>query len=448
MLVTVQYPVVDCRGLVSEESYKLVKPYFANPSPNEFMRNFGRVGRRDISYRDYCRNEDIFCHADNAVHMPAMYPVSEGVVAARARSRIFSNGANLYRVEVRMEVYAAEGVAWPEDLLCRMASVPLRVRGEGGRYVTCRVADAGGALAQLYLRSTTSAAHLAEVRRHWVSVGEPVMMVETCGAYEQPFAAAAAEVAGPWSEWCGLSFCRVATAVAAAAPQGVSPAGGVQGAAAKRTSARKPAPKGPAVPAAGGDAALSGMACWVVARRDMETGSRRIPVLRTLLFRIHGEKQSLLLTARFISMAYGGAGTGINAARARGYVAGTIDGLLRNRRFNMPQGELVDYAFAIDNNHAREDYERILDVVRQWQDQFMEEDLVLLFRRIDYDKIINDIVALPDYYVNTFWHEVVSRLRQRNKVGVKSLLRKSRSLVAALARDMATGAIINMLLGG
>lgn len=410
MLVTVQYPVVDCRGLVSEESYKLVKPYFANPSPNEFMRNFGCVGRRDISYRDYCRNEDIFCHADNAVHMPAMYPVSEGVVAARARSRIFSNGANLYRVEVRMEVYAAEGVAWPEDLLCRMASVPLRVRGEGGRYVTCRVADAGGALAQLYLRSTTSAAHLAEVRRHWVSVGEPVMMVETCGAYEQPFAAAAAEVAGPWSEWCGLSFCRVATAAAAAA--------------------------------------LSGMACWVVARRDMETGSRRIPVLRTLLFRIHGEKQSLLLTARFISMAYGGAGTGINAARARGYVAGTIDGLLRNRRFNMPQGELVDYAFAIDNNHAREDYERILDVVRQWQDQFMEEDLVLLFRRIDYDKIINDIVALPDYYVNTFWHEVVSRLRQRNKVGVKSLLRKSRSLVAALARDMATGAIINMLLGG
>lgn len=340
MLVTVQYPVVDCRGLVSEESYKLVKPYFANPSPNEFLRNFGRVGRRDISYRDYCRNEDIFCHADNAVHMPAMYPVSEGVVAARARSRIFSNGANLYRVEVRMEVYAAEGVAWPEDLLCRMASVPLRVRGEGGRYVTCRVADAGG------------------------------------------------------------------------------------------------------------DAALSGMACWVVARRDMETGSRRIPVLRTLLFRIHGEKQSLLLTARFISMAYGGAGTGINAARARGYVAGTIDGLLRNRRFNMPQGELVDYAFAIDNNHAREDYERILDVVRQWQDQFMEEDLVLLFRRIDYDKIINDIVALPDYYVNTFWHEVVSRLRQRNKVGVKSLLRKSRPLVAALARDMATGAIINMLLGG
>lgn len=411
MLVTVQYPVVDCRGLVSEESYKLVKPYFANPSPNEFMRNFGCVGRRDISYRDYCRNEDIFCHADNAVHMPAMYPVSEGVVAARARSRIFSNGGNLYRVEVRMEVYAAEGVAWPEDLLCRMASVPLRVRGEGGRYVTCRVADAGGALAQLYLRSTTSAAHLAEVRRHWVSVGEPVMMVETCGAYEQPFAAAAAEVAGPWSEWCGLSFCRVAAA-------------------------------------AGGNAALSGMACWVVARRDMETGSRRIPVLRTLLFRIHGEKQSLLLTARFISMAYGGAGTGINAARARGYVAGTIDGLLRNRRFNMPQGELVDYAFAIDNNHAREDYERILDVVRQWQDQFMEEDLVLLFRRIDYDKIINDIVALPDYYVNTFWHEVVSRLRQRNKVGVKSLLRKSRPLVAALARDMATGAIINMLLGG
>ena len=202
------------------------------------------------------------------------------------------------------------------------------------------------------------------------------------------------------------------------------------------------------MPAAGGDAALSGMACWVVARRDMETGSRRIPVLRTLLFRIHGEKQSLLLTARFISMAYGGAGTGSNAARARGYVAGTIDGLLRNRRFNMPQGELVDYAFAIDNNHAREDYERILDVVRQWQDQFMEEDLVLLFRRIDYDKIINDIVALPDYYVNTFWHEVVSRLRQRNKVGVKSLLRKSRPLVAALARDMATGAIINMLLGG
>ena len=146
--------------------------------------------------------------------------------------------------------------------------------------------------------------------------------------------------------------------------------------------------------------------------------------------------------------AGGGAGTGINAARARGYVAGTLDGLLRNRRFNMPQGELVDYAFAIDNNHAREDYERILDVVRQWQDQFMEEDLVLLFRRIDYDKIINDIVALPDYYVNTFWHEMVSRLRQRNKVGVKSLLRKSRPLVAALARDMATGAIINMLLGG
>ena len=71
-----------------------------------------------------------------------------------------------------------------------------------------------------------------------------------------------------------------------------------------------------------------------------------------------------------------------------------------------------------------------------------------VFRRIDYDKIINDIVALPDYYVNTFWHEVVSRLRQRNKVGVKSLLRKSRPLVAALARDMATGAIINMLLGG
>ncbi|UKI18376.1 MAG: hypothetical protein L6V80_02340 [Bacteroidales bacterium] len=62
-----------------------------------------------------------------------------------------------------------------------------------------------------------------------MSVGEPVMMVETCGAYEQPFAAAAAEVAGPWAEWCGLSFCRVATAAAAAAPQGVSPAGGVQG---------------------------------------------------------------------------------------------------------------------------------------------------------------------------------------------------------------------------
>lgn len=418
MLVTVQYPVVDCRGFVSGEPHKLVKPYFANPSPNEFMRNFGRVGRRELSYRDYCRNEDTFCHADNAVRMPSMYPVAEGIVAARARSRIFSNGGNLYRVEVRMEVYAAEGVAWPDDLLSRMASVPLRVRGKAGRYVECRVADAGEALGQLYLRSTTSAAHLAEVRRHWVSVGEPVMMVETCEAYEPPFAAAAAaEVTGPWSEWCGLSFCRVT-------PTEVTAAHG-----------------------AAGDAPLSGMACWVVSRRDMVTGSRRIPVLRTLLFRIHGEKQGLLLTARFISMACGGAGEGINAARARGYVAGTIDGLLRNRRFNMPQGELVDYAFAIDNSHAREDYERILEVVRLWQDQFMEEDLVLLFRKIDYDKIINDIVALPDYYVNTFWHDMVSRLRQRNKVGVKSLLRKSRPLVAALARDMATGAIINMLLG-
>ncbi|UKI18377.1 MAG: hypothetical protein L6V80_02345 [Bacteroidales bacterium] len=138
MLVTVQYPVVDCRGLVSEESYKLVKPYFANPSPNEFMRNFGRVGRRDISYRDYCRNEDIFCHADNAVHMPAMYPVSEGVVAARARSRIFSNGANLYRVEVRMEVYAAEGVAWPE--ICSVAWRRCRSGCAGRVDVTSRAA--------------------------------------------------------------------------------------------------------------------------------------------------------------------------------------------------------------------------------------------------------------------------------------------------------------------
>lgn len=447
MLVTVQYPVVDCRGFVSGESHKLVKPYFANPSPDEFMRNFGRVGRRGLSYRDYCRNEDIFCHADNAVRMPAMSPVADGVVAARARSRIFSNGGNLYRVEVRMEVYAAEGVAWPDDLLQRMAMLPLRVRGEDGRYVERRVADAGCALAQLYLRSTTSAAHLAEVRRHWVSVGEPVMMVETCGACEQPFTTAAAEVTGPWSEWCGLSFCRVTPAVPPAR-QNMPPAVcGVSGTAGKGR-ARRPSSRSSAAHDAVGDEPLPGMACWVVSRRDMVTGSHRIPVLRTLLFRIHGEKQGLLLTARFISMASGGAGEGINAARARGYVAGTLDSLLRNRRFNMPQGEIVDYAFAIDNSHAREDYERILEVVRLWQDQFMEEDLVLLFRKIDYDRIINDIVALPDYYVNTFWHDMVSRLRQRNKVGVKSLLRKSRPLVEALARDMATGAIINMLLGG
>ena len=76
------------------------------------------------------------------------------------------------------------------------------------------------------------------------------------------------------------------------------------------------------------------------------------PLIAEVFVRLSGQAQPRCVDA--------GAGTGINAARARGYVAGTLDGLLRNRRFNMPQGELVDYAFAIDNNHAREDYERFL----------------------------------------------------------------------------------------
>ena len=186
MLVAVQFPLSDLRGLLPGETGRLCVPTWPLPDAgHDFVRGFGPVERRRRGGLDAWIGEETYCHASRALRFPSRF---RPVVAARAKRvaascafrRLLCPAGPSARVEVGLSLRftaAQTPVVSSATLLGWVASLPVLVPSGVQPEPVRALVGAGPALASLLLRSTTTT-RFAELQTDWIGAGEPLVFVD------------------------------------------------------------------------------------------------------------------------------------------------------------------------------------------------------------------------------------------------------------------------------
>src|SRR5579862_463969 len=100
MLVTIQFPIFDARGLNAANSARLVKPNWPLPLPGrQFVRGFGVVVSRRVNGLNGFFSEDRLCIAKNAIRLatPAISHIQAPDIAFR---HLFADGDLVAKIEI------------------------------------------------------------------------------------------------------------------------------------------------------------------------------------------------------------------------------------------------------------------------------------------------------------------------------------------------------------
>jgi hypothetical protein len=204
MLFTIQFPLADSRLFLDYETYKLDRPSWLPPIPDEhFVRSFGIVTRRPRGGLTGWVGESIICEADNAMRFPDFRDFSYNgntIMLRLVFRRYFFDGLAVGKYEI--------GIATSDDwlinsqefdkraaqkLLFHILNLQVEIRHPGGDPIKCKLWNCGKYLAQLYALSTTRVSALSkEIPAWWVRHRCPIILIvhrdrENTFKYKIPF---------------------------------------------------------------------------------------------------------------------------------------------------------------------------------------------------------------------------------------------------------------------
>lgn len=405
MKITTQFPIVDCRGFL-HRSYKLPKPYFVSPDirGGEYIRYFGEMRGRYFQDYHYFAGENTFCNATHALKFTRPESFFRDKVARPqfVERRFYSDGNNLGKFEVKTSYRFRPDISPLPDEGLFTAVLNLHfdqivmVNDRKGGSAPYPLLQAGPALADLYLHGSTGTAAAANVKKYWVRDGQSIIVVEyntklTPRSLSAPPDAAGIVLSDDWlwdEQYMTLRHYH-----------------------------------------------YRGVPCWIITTFGEDPTTRRLSRnLKTLLLRIHAEKQSLIRALEFLSINSGN--DALDTKRATAFIRNTLNRLLKERRFNTPQGSLVNAAFESDDQFSAADHSKLRQVLLDLNNKYIVEDFDCLFAQIDFDNLRsllydsekqgkeNGLELPPE--LNAELGDIIS---DQDKSGLKKFIRKHRNII-------------------
>ena len=201
MFLVIQFPIADLR-VHAPGTARLRAPAWPDPEIGvEFMRAVGEVKERIGGGLNNWMTEDTFCTAQRAIRLHEFKGVlTTDAITWLARCgfrRFYSNGRALAKFEIGFFVLPAhtgavhrEGtpylMALAEAALAVEVKIPVRAaRGDATDFAVCALSKAGGALAPMLARVTQSHEG-ARVEESLVRPGRPLVYVEHQGEIDLP----------------------------------------------------------------------------------------------------------------------------------------------------------------------------------------------------------------------------------------------------------------------
>ena len=354
MNITVQYPITDCR-LFLHKSGKLRKPYFVSPDTEgrEYIRHFGAMQGRHFQEYYYCVGENTFCNARHALRFsrPPSFYKDQIACLKRCANRFYSDGGILGKFEVKSAYRIQPDRLNPENgsayrqLLDFHFGHEVRINDAKGGNVRASFSDAGPALAKLYLYGSTACGSLHEIRKYWVQSGQSIVIVEEHAKRASDFRrlpAGATEVLlkDQWS----AQYLRLYRYT------------------------------------------YDGIPCWIIEILSNAPEAKKMcRNLKTLLLRIHAEKQSVIKALEFLSINKDN--EAVDIRKATHFIKNTLVKLQKDRRFDLKQSDIVNIAFEADDSFSQDDYRRLRQAVLDLNNRYIIEDFDCIFAQIDFDAL-------------------------------------------------------------
>lgn len=213
MLIVVQFPMADARGLSPDPAVRVSRPdwgnieTFGNPW---FVRYFGTVLDRRRPADTAWVDERFFCQAGRAIALPGLQATR--VVRCAFRRLFVANGRVVVRVEVGLATAAPAGLT-PGELVEKAQSVAALasyVPQDGKVDVPRGLIGQGRRLARLYGFATTK--KVADVQpARLIEPGSPTMVIELHP--KEPFTPpdTARQISREEAGGCDLAFFRMKT---------------------------------------------------------------------------------------------------------------------------------------------------------------------------------------------------------------------------------------------
>lgn len=411
MLITTQHPICDYRLFVNQ-SYKISKPYFSSPDPNEFIRYFGAMKKRHIYRNFYCCGENNYCAADHALKIIHGNGTSDKQVPylrfRNDENRFYSDGYVLCKFENK-SCYTICGEINDKtnflfDVLQYHLNLTTGINDTYGDFQRSSLLKAGKQLAQLYLKASSKYNILNKVNSYWVGKGTPICMVEL---FENEISANGLYncfdrmeiVNGTWDEFIKLYHTN-----------------------------------------------YLGIPCWVIHRETASTEAFKFCLnLRTALLRIHAEKQTLIHTLKFLSQNQSNGD--IEKEKVISYLKKSLNKLLKGERFEIEQCPIVNMAFKIDDSFAQTEYQSLYEIIKDINNKYIIEDFYCLFAQINFKDLLAKIQAIPQIDLTSpETRQVVGMVEKQDRLGLKKFINKNfSSLQNAAIYDVIKWAFVSAL---
>lgn len=187
MLISIQFPIADSRGFVSNTG-RLLKPGWPLPTPDEeFVRSYGPIRIRPRGGLSGWVGENEICEASRAVRLSRSLSITSRSPAATlplrvAFRRFYSDGLAAGKFELALATpYRKPLTVGKQDaksFVERFLNLPVRISQANGSFIESSLAQSGEHLAQSYLSATTRNRCPEELERWLVRTGPPLLFME------------------------------------------------------------------------------------------------------------------------------------------------------------------------------------------------------------------------------------------------------------------------------
>jgi len=188
VFVTLQFPIVDARGFVSEATGRLSCPVWPAPMADfDFVRSFGMIRTRWSGGLSGWIGESEVCDARRALRLERLTPFYSPALGRPlplkiAFRRFYYDGLAVAKYEIGIIVRYPDSPephpALPRELFVHLLELPVAIPNPRGQPRRCPLWQAGRALANLYTASSSHTTVSEDAIKEWVQPGGPILFVE------------------------------------------------------------------------------------------------------------------------------------------------------------------------------------------------------------------------------------------------------------------------------